>query len=285
MGARKIRPMDDVSEETFEPGKTDSKSRGERGSARKVAEPPRGADPESFTGMPPPGFDPYAEPPRPPSKYPKYGAILLIIAALTLIFPAYTTLTMTQDDYMEPLQDDTEKITVTGTVYTENFTGIDKARVWVIAFDETQTDDEGDFRLSELPPGKITINVQKEGYKTIEHKIFLEGSIMGIGGSGNTNYDLEFIMEPGNGTVQSGNHDSETYETLAPILQICGIGFIIAFIFMIIAAVFGMQRRRFAFVIIGCVAGIFFGLNALLIGTALSVIAIILFYKSKREFS
>jgi hypothetical protein len=275
--------MDEVGEDSFEPGKTDSNSRGERGTARKTAEPPRGADPGSFTGMPPPGFDPYAEPPRPPSKYPKYGAILLIIAALTLVFPAYASFTLTQDTYMESTLDESQRITVTGTIFTENYTGIENASVWVVSHGETLTSDDGRFRLTELPPGKLTINIQKDGYKTIEHRIFLESALYGVGGD--DKLDLEFIMTPGNGTVQSGNFDSETFKTLGPILKICGVGYIIAFILMIIAAVFGMQRRRFAFVIIGCVAGIFFGLNALFIGTVLSIIAVILFYKAKREFS
>jgi hypothetical protein len=282
MAKRKIRPMDEIRETEAAGTEAERLERLRSGKgARKITLPPPAEEYEER-----PSYEPYqpGEPEVPRTNNLKIAGILLIVTALLCLIPAFELLTIEQDIVMDSYLEEADPPTIFGRVTTENLTAIENAEVRILGTGlNTTTDFDGLFEITEVPPGKHIIIVSKDGFNSIEHKIYLDGLIMGV--MGKEEVELDFELTPGSGVETSGNYESEAFKTLESGLRGCGVAYIIAFVIILVGAVFSIKRKKFAIVILACIFGILFGLGAFYIGTILSIAAIVLVYKARKEFS
>ncbi|UCH88970.1 MAG: carboxypeptidase regulatory-like domain-containing protein [Thermoplasmata archaeon] len=286
MAKRKIRPMDDFKEKPEELGAAEAKSRDIReeekkrpSGARKVREPP-----VVPPGAPGPGYGemPFEEPVKQTNK-PRYAGIILIIAGLLTFYPTYVFFSVTQDDFMGELIKRGENMTVSGVVYDENFEPVENVSIEIYNTGlNATTDSTGGFILRDVPLGKRQIIVEKEDYQTIEHRVYLEGNVLEP--QNENELKITFTLTPGNGTVTTGDYESENFKTIQSFLRICGVIATISAILGIVGGYLALKRTKFYIVLAGGILIIFFGIS-LIIPSILAIVAIILVSLSRKEFS
>lgn len=195
------------------------------------------------------------------------AGILLIIVFLLGIFTAVLYSVFISAVF--PLESN-GKFTLSGQVI-DKATGraIEGANVTLVGEKEsTRTLKNGWFYFSELPEGDYEIKVSKEGYSTVTKKITLRESAKVV----------TFRLEKGgeDRTVDERSNGNG-------VSNICP-AIVIAFsIIALIGGISALQKINFRLAVVGGVFGTFsFGL---IIGSLLSVIALILILTSKKSFS
>lgn len=205
----------------------------------------------------------YPEPTGKQSAKPTYAAILLIIVAvLGLGSSGLISIAPTILEGAIP-----QTATIQGRVVDEEEKGIENATLTVINTAlETKTNSTGWYKLEQVPIGFRKIKVEKPGNKTLITKAFIY--------SGET---LDFKLTPGSGEEE----EDRTLEVYA-IIYSCAIIGIILSIFTLLGGISALKRKHFGLAAVGAVLG--FISPFFIIGTILSVVALILLAMSKDEF-
>lgn len=290
MGKRKIKPMKEISadESKDDKGTAVDGSDGKSGSkgARKLRHPPFPPVGEPSGSDKASAYPTYLDDARQTSR-PKAAGIIMIVVALIIFFNAFVSLTFDidkrWDNELFSSLNRSGKISVEGTVYGENNEPLENVTVMLKdAGMKTITDKDGKYIFMDAPFGKQRMIVSKFNYTIVDHRVFIEGPF------DKPNQDviikIDFYLEPGNGTMITGNYSSSTISLVKSVYRTCGILSIIAGTLIIPFAILSIKRRKFSLVAVGCIIGIIFGLQLLYIATILSIIALVLAYLSRNEY-
>jgi hypothetical protein len=291
MAKGKIKPMRDVAEDEFAQGVqsddfSKDTSRSRRG-AQKIPEEQISERGRDYTSQ---EMGPDFGRTKPSTNLPKIAGIILIIVAIATLISAYMLLTTNIDEFADQVDpslssyvNQDETVTIEGRVVGENGAPLENVTISINHTNfVTSTDSQGEFVLNDVPIGNAIIVVEKENYTTIEHKINIEGASTSTTGS--SRVDLDFKLKQGSGVEQTGSYRGSIHDLLEVTLQVCGAVMIIGAIIVIAAAISALQRKRFYLVALGCIFGLLVGLS-LIVGTILSVIALVLAYISRKEFN
>jgi hypothetical protein len=243
----------------------------------------------------------YYEPPRiekERSSKPKIvGAMLYIVGIISVIFAIFILVTASVFGGIEGM--------------IEGFSGMDSGEVWgkvtygdgspaenvtIIIVDEdinTTTDANGEYLLRDIPIGVQLLRVEIEGYKTIEKTIFVNAEKKqdftktrndGVSipeGSTNPENDHNFGLELGSGVVEEG--EEIPFDILTSLLYFCGIISLLMSVIVIAGGYYAMKRKKFYFVALATVCGIF--TIGFFISSIMSFIALFILILARKEFS
>jgi hypothetical protein len=177
---------------------------------------------------------------------------------------------------------------VWGTVTLDDGLPAENVTVFIVGEDiNTTTDANGEYVLKDVPIGSATLRVELEGYKTIEKNIFVNaekkrdfpgGTHKDTGANSENDHDFE--LEPGTGVVEEG--EEIPFDILTSILYVCGVISLLFSIIVIAGGYFAMQRKRYYFVALAAICGIFtFGF---FISSIISFIALFIIILARKEF-
>jgi hypothetical protein len=153
-----------------------------------------------------------------------------------------------------------------------------------------QTNSTGNYKILNVAQGWHDLKVELPGYKVLLQSVKVAKSMVGM----HAGYDMEwkdyvttdFQLQPGSGDLRIGTaHDTgaikNDWETGKPFFQnfatICLVAGVIGAVFMFIGGYFAIKRTKLPWVIVGCVF-------AMIFGSVLGIIAIILVLMSTNEF-
>lgn len=190
------------------------------------------------------------------------GILLVVVSVLTLIaalalFASHSVL----ENY--PIDGASA---VYGRVTDKNGNGIENVRVDILEL-STETNSTGYYRLDRVNWGVHKIKIYKEGNNTVIAKILVLRDI-----------SEDFTLTPGNSTIE----EDRTEEFFALIYS-CGTIQIVFLVFTLLAGIFAIKRKHFGVCIVGSVLGILS--LFVIVGTVLSIVALVLLAQSKDEFS
>lgn len=215
---------------------------------------------------------------RPPSGKPKIAGVMLIVVAILGFAFAGTFFFVgsmlgdlaTQDDLFQDVE---EKGIITGTVEYVNGTPVSGVSVSVVGKTaQATTDSSGDFTLKDVDMGTREILFEKAGHKTVRYTMFVV--------SGQQTEPLDIEMETGTGEVEM--NDSFTTGFLTDIMAICAVAIAIISIFPLLGGIMALQGKSFGLAILGGIIGIFS--IGFVLGSILSIIALIMLFMSKEDF-
>jgi len=169
-----------------------------------------------------------------------------------------------------------------GVVEYTNGTGVAGANVTVIGTAiATVTDNEGNFVLYNVPHGSQRIQVAKPGYTTLVRKVSVSSDSSWDWGwstgtsSGFPGTKLQFTLAPGTGTTEVGGWDGDWgVGAFVALMAVCAAVGMVMSVLAIFGGLQALKRKSFAWVIVGCLAGIFtvgFGVGSVLAFVALFV--------------
>ena len=194
------------------------------------------------------------------------GILLLIIFILGIIMSAAIFFAF---DFMG---DADIKGTFEGEVVDINGNPLEGVTVSVVGYPEIYdvTDEKGKFSLSNITTGEQTLKLTKEGYKTVNMKVFVLPWSFSI---------EKFVMKEGSGEVSQESLIIKIFD-FAPLLSSV---ILISSIIAAIGGIAALLKKHFIIAAIGSIFGIIAGLFTI-IGIPLGIAAIILLLLSKEEF-
>jgi len=152
------------------------------------------------------------------------------------------------------------------------------------------TNSTGHYKILNVKPGWYDLRVELPGYKSIIQSVKVAKNMVGMDTSHNMDWKnyvtTDFQLQSGSGEVRIGSsHEtgplSNDWEIGKPIFQnfaiACLVAGAIAGSFMIVGGYFAIKRTKLPWVVVGCVF-------AMICGTVVGVIAIILVLMSTNEF-
>jgi hypothetical protein len=232
-------------------------------------------------------YEPSAYAPKRRSSKPGIAGALMILTAILGIISAVLLISGSvfvggMGEGFEFFGDD-GKGDINGTITFLNGTPVENATISIVGEPlSTQTDDEGNYIIYNVPSGNHEIKIEKEGYNTIIYKTFIGPSDFKFEQNhDNRNSDSEnefdFVLTPGSEELERGTYPP--FQLLGGFMVICGIVIIILSIVTIFGGYYALQRRKFGFVIAGAILGLFTG-----IGIIFALIAIFILVLSRDEF-
>lgn len=242
----------------------------------------------------------YNYPPRRPPKRKKSkkptvaGSLLLVVAVLGILF----SIVMVGSGFFLDNVDgwtelSNETVTIEGQVVDENGDPLENASISIIDTHlQTETDENGRYRIVGVLDGFQEIRVEKSGHKTIILKTFVSND-----DSTKENYNIndgevhrqgneyDFTLPDGSGELTYGV-DADTLEKifgdLHGFLSLIGVITLICSIVALIGGIFALKREHYGVSIAAAVVGIFsFGFA---IGSILSIIALFVILLASDEF-
>jgi hypothetical protein len=174
---------------------------------------------------------------------------------------------------------------VYGTITYENGTPARNVTVTIAKENlNTTTDENGNYRLFDVPIGNQELEIELEGYNTIIKRIFVDSNNSGGGDFSDITQtesnEHNFVLEPGTEVVERGSYPD--FDWISQVLGVCAVINIILSIIVLLAGYMAIKRRNFPFVIIGAIIGIF--TIGFAVGSILSIIAVFILLLSKNEF-
>ncbi len=157
-----------------------------------------------------------------------------------------------------------------GKVVDEDGVAIQNARVYLDGNFTGVTDEEGIFILKNVSAGKHLLEIEKEGYKKIEAKIFVFPTRIAI--------TSKFVLKNGSGIEK----ESDLQSTFIELIPVIATAIIIISFLPLIGAIFCFLKKGFVIALIASIFGIFS--IGFFIGSVLSIIALIIILLSKNEF-
>lgn len=227
----------------------------------------------------------YYEPPRVPkriSSKPTIAGALLIIHAIVsfvavgVLIPLALVFGGMGEGFEFFGMDD--KADITGTVVFNDGTPATNVTISIEGEPlSTQTNENGEYFLFNVPTGNQKIRVEKDGYNTIIYKAFINPSDSRQEGGDDRKRENEFnfTLTPGDQTIERGSHPP--LELIGIVTFICAGLVVILAIISLIGGIYAIKRERYKMAIVGAIAGIVsLGLLAL--------IALFILILSKDEF-
>ncbi|MDI6916387.1 MAG: carboxypeptidase-like regulatory domain-containing protein [Thermoplasmatales archaeon] len=158
-----------------------------------------------------------------------------------------------------------QTVTVYGTVTDENGNGMGNATVTVLGLGlSSNTSSDGSYRIENVPAGVQRIKAEKDNNSLTIKTFVYEG----------TN-KVDFTLKP-------GSHEQDIMSEVNNVLYVCSIVIFILSFFTLLGGIFALKRRHFGIAVIGAIMGI--PALGFLIGSILSIIALILIVLSRNEF-
>ena len=150
------------------------------------------------------------------------------------------------------------------------------------------TDATGHYQMLGVPSGSQQLTIEKPGYNTLVHNIFIMGRM------GHSDFDsdtiiirddteLNFSMTLGSSIYTYGDPDDAFgLKEFGPIIIAVGAVFLVFSIIEILGGIYALRTKRYSIAILGAILGIFsigFG-----IGTILAIIALIVLMLANEDF-
>jgi hypothetical protein len=193
---------------------------------------------------------------------------------------------------MNPVEED-DDANIYGKVLDTGDDPLENVSVSVEGEDiEDLTDENGVFALYNVPYGAHKLIISKEGYRTIEYKLLVEGDITFEDGDNdddnyndndgprrhdNGDYELIFRMDEGTGPpVEEGSYPN--FVVLSNMCMVCAAVMAMLSIVMLASAIYSYRRKKFLFCMVGAIIGIILVLP-------LGIIAMILLMLSSEDFN
>jgi hypothetical protein len=207
----------------------------------------------------------YYEPPKmkkPRSAKPTIAGVLLLIQAIMsivvifLIVGAGFFISDPAGGFLGFGGGDTGDIS--GTVTFINGTPVEDATITVVGTQlVTQTNENGDYLIYNVPVGNQKIMVEKDGYNTIILKTYVEPDNMDMNMDPETadrpKNDNDFKLTEGTGVNETGSYPP--LDLIKNLLIVCGVVLIILSIIALIGAYASFKRENFRLALAGAIAG------------------------------
>ncbi len=228
----------------------------------------------------------YYEPPPPPvkgksSKPSIAGALLLIAAVLGIVGGvAFLSLGFVFGGMEEGFVffGEEQKGDITGTVFSLNGAPIADVNISIVGEPlRTTTDSDGNYIIYNVPSGNRKIMVEKEGYKTMIYKTFIDPSQYSRDKENDFSNEYDFTLEIGEGVVEKGSYPP--WDLIRGVTTICGVLIVAFSIVALMGAIQAFRRTGWGIAMTGAVLGLF-----TVIGTLFALIAIFILVISKDEF-
>lgn len=204
----------------------------------------------------------YYEPPKmkkPRSAKPTIAGVLLLLHAIFNIAMVVLLIAFISDSatgFTFFGGDDSGDIT--GTVTLLNGTPLENATVSVVNTQlVTQTDENGDYLIYNVPFGNQKIMVEKDGYNTIILKTFVESENMDMDMNpedpNEPKNDNDFVLTEGNDVIEKGSYPP--LDIIRNLLLVCGVILVILSIIALIGAYASFKRENYKLALAGAIAG------------------------------
>ena len=198
---------------------------------------------------------------KPRTHKPNIAAVLLIsVFAIGITSAAFS------DTFIETPLDVLANVGMTGSIdllVLDQFNNSLEEVTIIIDETSTNTDENGTYSVENISLGLKKVEVSLTNYKTLTLEILVVPFIISY---------HEIIMENGNGEKYL------PFDTIG-----CSIIIVIFSVFALLAAVMSLKRQHIDIVVVGSILGIF-SFGFLMIGSMISVIALIMILKSMDEF-
>ena len=168
-----------------------------------------------------------------------------------------------------------------GRITYLNGEGVENATISIV--DEgitTMTDEDGYYRLYDVPIGEQKIQVEKEGYNTYIYKVV----VMPVDSDWENHHNridhessYSFEISAGDAVINQGEYPN--WGLISGSIMVCGLIVIIFSIMALIAGIFAVKRKNYKLAVAGAVFGLF-----TVVGTLLALIALVFLLISKKEF-
>jgi hypothetical protein len=227
----------------------------------------------------------YYEPPPPvkgkSSKPSIAGALLLIAAVLGIVGGvAFLSLGFVFGGMEEGFVffGEEQKGDITGTVVSLNGAPIAGVNISIVGEPlRTTTDSDGNYIIYNVPSGNRKIMVEKEGYKTMIYKTFIDSSQYSRDKESDFSNEYDFTLEIGEGEVEKGSYPP--WDLIRGATTVCGVLIVVFSIIALMGAIQAFRRMNWGIAMTGAVLGLF-----TVIGTLFALIAIFILVISKDEF-
>lgn len=159
-----------------------------------------------------------------------------------------------------------------GYVVDEDGNAVENASIYLDGNFITMSDENGHFIIKNVSAGEHTMEIEKEGYKKLNVKIFV------ISHNISKMMKMKFRLERGEGISQ----DRDIFSVIMKTFPIMSAGIIIISIIPLIGGITCFLKKSFIFSIIASVFGILS--IGFFIGSVLSIIALIIILLNRHEF-
>ncbi|WP_455392987.1 carboxypeptidase-like regulatory domain-containing protein [[Eubacterium] cellulosolvens] len=173
---------------------------------------------------------------------------------------------------------------LSGQITYLNGTPAENVTISIVGEDlSTQTDNEGNYVIYNVPTGNQEIKVEKEGYNTIIYKTYIEPSDSNWesndknGRRFDTGNTEDFTISTGDQVLERGSYPP--FGMIGGFMIICGIVILIFAIITLVGGYYAIKRQRFSLAIAGAILGIF-----TVVGTLFAIIALFILIISRDEF-
>jgi hypothetical protein len=208
----------------------------------------------------------YYEPPRmkkPRSAKPTIAGVLLLIhvifTVIAVLFLIGVGLFISDpgEGFMFFGGEDTGDVTGTVTLFSDGLP-VENATVSVVGTElSTQTNENGDYLIYNVPVGNQRIKVEKEGHNTIIMKTFVEPENMDMDMDPNNRDDskneVDFVLTDGNDVIEKGSYPP--FDIIRNLMVVCGVILVILSIIALIGAYASFKRENFKLALAGAIAG------------------------------
>ena len=157
-----------------------------------------------------------------------------------------------------------------GKIVDEDGNVVGDAKIYLDGNFTGVSDEKGIFILKNISAGEHLLEIEKEGYKRIEAKIFVFP--MGIA------ITSKFVLKAGSGIEKE--HDLQS--TIIKLIPVLATAVLVISFLPLIGAIFCFMKKGFVVALISSIFGIFS--LGFFIGSILSIIALIIILLSKSEF-
>lgn len=208
----------------------------------------------------------YYEPPKlikPRSAKPTIAGVLLLIHAIlaigivVLLIGAGFFISDPGSGFMFFGGEDTGDVTGTVTLFSDG-SPAENATVSIVGTQLiTQTNENGDYLIYNVPVGNQKIKVEKEGYNTIILKTYVEPENMDMNMDSNdpdkAKNENDFVLTEGNDVIEKGSYPP--LDLIRNLLIVCGSVLVILSIISLIGAYASFKRENFKLALAGAIAG------------------------------
>jgi hypothetical protein len=166
---------------------------------------------------------------------------------------------------------------IIGTITLLDGTPVENATITIVDTQLiTQSDDQGNYLLYNVPSGNQKIRVEKQGYSIMVFKAFISPTPADTNiEAKDYNNRFDFTLTEGNEVIEKGSYPP--WELIRNILIVCAVVIIVLSVFVLIGAYAAFKRQNYGLAIGGAVAGV------ITLGI-LPIIALFILVLAKDEF-
>jgi hypothetical protein len=147
---------------------------------------------------------------------------------------------------------------ISGTVTFLNGTAVEGATVSVSGTQlSTQTDENGDYLIYNVPSGNRRISVELAGYNTIVLKTFVNSENINMNMDPNDpdpqSNENDFVLTVGSETIEKGNYTPVDF--IKNLVIVCAVVLVILSVIALLGAYASFKRENFKLALAGAIAG------------------------------